>query len=405
MKKIKLLPLPVLIWSIIYLNSYSLLAQPVDTTQLCQGHYFTEAEGKAALEKFAATYHDQKSWEKRAERIRQGVRQGLNLADLPKNTPLKPIIHSKRTYDGYTVENVAFESMPGFFVTGNLYRPTKELSSYAAIVSTHGHWQDTSDYGRFREDMQKRCAMLAKMGAIVFAYDMVGYGDAAQVSHKHPKALALQTQNSLRAVDFLLSLPKVDPNRIGVTGASGGGTQAFLLTALDDRVAVSVPVVMVSAHFFGGCTCESGMPIHKSKDHQTNNVEIAALAAPRPMLLVSDGEDWTKNTPKVEYPYIRNIYGLYGKEEEVEYVHLPDEGHDYGFSKRQAVYPFLAKHLRLSLDEVTNAKGEIDESFVTVEDYQKLHVFDAQHPRPAYAVMGDEAVSKLLTSGNKKAKR
>lgn len=397
-----------LTWMVCTVWCLGSLAQSTDSSLLCQGKYFTEAEGKASLEKFAATYHDRKSWEKRAERIRQGILLGAGLRKLTQNTPLNPIVHSKKTYDGYTVENVAFESLPGFFVTGNLYRPIQKQSSYAAILSPHGHFPDPKDYGRYREDVQKRCATLARMGAIVFAYDMIGYslyGDADQCTHKHPQAMKLQTHNSLRAVDYLLTLPEVDPKRIGVTGESGGGTQAFLLAALDKRIAVSVPVVMVSAHFFGGCVCESGMPIHKSQDHQTSNVEIAALAAPRPMLLVSDGEDWTKNTPQVEYPYIRNIYKLYGKENQVENVHLPDEGHDYGINKRKAAYPFLAKHLNLSLDKVTDANGEIDESFVTVVEYAKLQVFDAQHPKPPHAVMGDEAVSKLLTSSVTKAKK
>ncbi|MDF9801184.1 dienelactone hydrolase [Catalinimonas alkaloidigena] len=377
--------------------SDKLSAQSPDTGLLRQGNFFTEEEGAAALEKYAATYNDLASWEKRAGQIRQGIWEGLDLSPDFKRTPLKPIIHSKRTHDGYTVENVAFESMPGFFVTGNLYRPTQEHPSYPAILSTHGHFQEDEYTARTREDMQRRCASLARMGAIVFAYDMVGYGDADQNDHKHPQALALQSINSIRALDFLHTIPEVDKERIGVTGASGGGTQTFLLTALDDRVAVSVPVVMVSAHFFGGCVCESGLPIHQSHAHKTNNVEIAALAAPRPMLLISNGKDWTLNTPEVEYPYIRNVYELYGKAENVDYLHLPDEGHDYGISKREGAYRFLARHLGLSLEKITNDDGEIDERFVTVEPHQKLRVFDAEHPRPKYAVQGDQAVSQLVT--------
>ncbi|HZB12339.1 MAG TPA: acetylxylan esterase [Chryseolinea sp.] len=379
------------------LSAGSLFAQ-VDTTMLCRGNYFTEAEGKSALQEFQSSYTDLKGWERRADRIREGIKEGMNLSKDFTKSPLKPIIHSKRVYAGYSVENVAIESMPGFFVTGNLYRPEKVSSSYAAILSPHGHGKDP----RFQENVQKRCAALAKMGAIVFAYDMIGYGDAHQCEHKIPQALTIQTINSIRALDFLLTLPNIDPERIAVTGESGGGTQTFVLTALDNRVKVSAPVVMVSAHFFGGCICESGMPIHKSSDHQTSNVEIAALAAPRPLLLISDGKDWTKNTPQVEFPYIQNVYRLYNVERNVENLHLPDEGHDYGSSKRKGAYLFLAKHLNLSLNEVIDSKGQVMEDFIKVESADALRVFNDKHPIPSYAVNGNEEVRKLLDSVVKK---
>jgi dienelactone hydrolase len=316
-----------------------------DTTMLCQGSYWTEDEANLIMKKWAKEWNTVGEWEKRADVIRNGIIKGMRLDQMPTVTnDFHPVIRSTRTMDGYIVENIAIESFPGFFITGNLYRPVKTDKKCPAVLTPHGHWPDR----RMSPDVQIRSACFARMGAVVFAYDMVGYGNSKQVNHKIPIALLLQTFNGKRVLDYLISRPDVDPERIGVTGESGGGTQTIMLAALDRRISVSVPVVMVSAHFFGGCTCESGMPVHRSGNHQTNNVEIAALCAPRPMMLISDGGDWTSNNPGVEFPYIRKVYALYDGENRVENVHFPSEGHDFGPNKRYPVYNFFRHHLGLN---------------------------------------------------------
>lgn len=358
---------------------------------LLRGRAYTEPEGRAKLSEKAELYRDQASWEQRAAMIREGVRRGMQLEKLPEPCDLKVIRHGKRELDGYTVENVAFESLPGFWVTGNLYFPAKIEGKIPGVLNPHGHLGN----GRMQEYMQKRCAEQARMGAAAFAYDMIGYGESTQCEHRRFQVQRLQTYNSIRALDYLLSLGFVDEDRLAVTGESGGGTQTFLLGAVDDRIDLSIPVVQVSAHFFGGCECESAMPIHKTSDYETNNVEIAALVAPKPMLIVSDGGDWTLNTPNVEFPHIQRIYSFFDAKNRAENAHFADEGHDYGPSKRAAAARFLAKHFDLDIKKIENSAGEIDESFVTVLPEDELRVFDAEHLRPDYAIDCEVALGLL----------
>lgn len=362
-------------------------------SMLCVGSHWTENEGKLFLEKQRQSYPTAAAWEARAKEIRSHILKGADLETYPQRYPLNTIMGEKRVYDGYQVQNVAFESLPGVYVTGSLYTPTNAKGVLPGILNTHGHWTKPGDVGRYRPDAQKRFAALARMGAMVWAYDAVGYGQMGEIGweHKHPEALKLQLWNSIRGLDFLLMMG-ADPKRIGVTGASGGGTQSFLLTAVDERVSVSVPVVMVSAHFFGGCVCESGMPIHKGPNFQTNNVEIAALAAPRPMLLISDGDDWTKNNPSVEFPHEKYIYSLMGKPNNVENVHLPDDKHGYDDNKRIAAYPFLAKHLGLDVTKALNPDGSLNEKMIVIEDQKSLYPFNDKYPFPANIVRKNDDV-------------
>ena len=377
---------------ILFLLSFALDYAQSENDLLCVGAYWTPGEANLQMKEFASAWNDRVSWENRAEKIRSLLREGMQWEKMPVvEGNFNPIIHSTRQMDGYIVENMAIESFPGFYITGNLYRPVDSVGKKAAILSPHGHLEDK----RLLEDVQIRCAVLARMGAVVFAYDMVGRGESRQVDHYIPIALLLQTYNSKRVLDYLLSRPDVDADRIGMTGGSGGATQTFMLTALDNRITASAPVVQVSAHFFGGCVCESGMPVHRSDNFQTNNVEIAALAAPRPMIMVSNGGDWTRNTPRIEYPYIQRVYALYDAEHALENVHLPGERHDYRASKRAPVYNFFEAHLRLNGGTVPYKNG-YQEDFVTILPKAALKVFNEDHPLPADALQGDAAVMEYL---------
>jgi len=367
-------------------------AMSEDNTTLRQGQVYSEEEARENFVEMVVNIPDAAAWKRHAKAIRENILRGAQLEQLPPPCPLNPIRHSRREMDGYSVENVAFEALPGFFVTGNLYLPLEVNEPIAGVLAPHGHRQNKRRY----KSTQIRSAAMARMGAAVFAWDMLGYGESEPCEHKHPEALRLQTYSSMRALDYLESLGIVDEARIGMTGASGGGTQTFLLSAIDPRIDVSAPVVQVSAHFYGGCVCESGMPIHVHGEHETNNVEIAASFAPKPLLLVSDGDDWTKNTPHVEFPYIERIYQLLGANENVENAHFPDEGHDYGPSKRESVYRFFAKHLGLNLAAVQDEQGMIDESFVIVLDPEDLAMFDEDHPRPPHSVSNCKDVFERL---------
>jgi hypothetical protein len=349
-------------------------------------------QGDSNLKRVARYASDLGTWTNRAATVRAGILEGAELNPIPEHTPLRAVRHSHRECRGYAVENVYFESIPGFFVAGNLYSPASGGGRKPVILIPHGHFRE----GRFGPELQQLAATFARMGALAFTYDMVGRGESRQVAHKNPHTLTLQLWNSIRALDFLLALPDADPSRVGMTGASGGGTQTFLCTAVDERVTVCAPVVIVASWTYGGCLCEIGMPVHRGAGYASNNAEIAALAAPRPELLVSVGKDWSYTTPRLEFPYLRAIYRLYGQEQNVQNEHFSTEGHDYGPSKREAVYRFFSEHLGLQIGSVRLKNGHVDETPNAVLPRTDLESFDAAHLLPPKALQGWDAVLAAL---------
>ena len=357
-------------------------------------------------------------WEPRRDFVRRQLVVSQGLWPMPTKTPLNAVIHSKIDQGDYTVEKVYFESAPGFFVTGNLYRPKNVTGKVPAVIFPHGHWTDArfliqpdkfvreeiaTGQERFEQGghsrFQSMCVQLARMGCIAWQIDALSDSDSKQftpeVIHKFAKqrpemnqtegwglyspqaeanlqsVMGLQTLNSIRSVDFLLTLPEVDPKRLAVTGSSGGGTQTMLLAATDPRLALSYPVVMVSTAMQGGCSCENATLLRVN----SGNVEIAALFAPKPQGM-NTANDWTKEMATKGFPDLQKLYGLYGKKDFVTLQRGEHFPHNYNAVTRMGFYEVLNRHFKLGL-----------QAPVIERDYQplpkeKLTVWDDAHPAP-----------------------
>jgi hypothetical protein len=325
-------------------------------------------------------------WKTRAEYLREHVLASAGLLPMPEKTPLRPEIFGTLSRADYTVSKVYFESLPGFYVTGNLYRPIG-TGPFPAILSPHGHWA----YGRLENTATNsgpgRAISLARQGFVVFSHDMIGYNDSQQLPHTFGGArerlwglslAGLQLWNSIRALDFLETLPEVRKDAIAATGESGGGTQTFLLAAVDPRVAVAAPVNMISLHMQGGCLCENAPGLRL----ETTNVEIGATIAPRPLLMISATGDWTKETLEVEYPAMRKIYDLFGAGDRLHAIRV-DAEHNYNRESREAMYAWMARWLKREPAETRPAERPF-----TVDPLQDLLVFHGR-PRPDGALSAD----------------
>lgn len=363
-------------------------------------------------------------WPARRAEIRTRILVAAGLHPMPVRSPLKPIVHGKVDRPGYSVERVILESFPGHFLTGSLYRPKGVSGKRPGLLSPHGHWKEGRfyDHGEARvkqeiaasgerfklggsHPIQARCVQLARMGCIVFVYDMEGYADSVQLEHRcapgrgpdllgSPQAelqgqtiFGLQTWNSVRALDFLSALPDVDPARIGVTGASGGGTQSMVISALDDRIAAAFPAVMVSEGMQGGCTCENASHLRISQ----GNIDIAAATAPRPLGLIA-ANDWTKALETKGHPQLSSLYARLGAESAYEAHFHIQFTHNYNTVNRQHLYHFVNRHFALGLSEPIEER-----------DYQPLakseaSVWTAVHPKPTGDQVGDAHERQLLKS-------
>ena len=328
-------------------------------------------------------------WTEKAAALRQQIRVANGLVPTHEPTPLNAEIFGRIEREDYSVEKVYFEPFPGFFTTGNLYRPLGKSGPFPGIVSPHGHWGRGRLENIERGSIPGRCINFAKQGYVIFAYDMLGYNDSGkQIEHHYGgaheglwglSAMGLQLQNSIRSIDFLESLSDVDNERIGCTGASGGGTQTFILTAVDERIKVSAPVNMISATMQGGCLCENAPNLRLD----ASNLEIGALMAPRPLLLVSATGDWTVNTPTIEYPAIQSIYAHFDAEDKVHQVQV-DAEHNYNKESREAVYAWFAKWF-LGAEDASAFK----EVAFEVESDDDLLAFAARE-MPAHALKQEE---------------
>jgi dienelactone hydrolase len=353
----------------------------------------------------------------------------LGLHPEPTRTPLNAVVHGRIEQDDYTVEKVYFESMPGFFFTGTLFRP-KTPGPHPAVLCPHGHWKDARFTIRGDAEMKKELdsggevlpesgrsifqsigVQLARMGIVALVYDMLGDCDSQQISYEvthkfgkqrpemntrenwglySPQAethaqsiMGLQTWNSIRALDFLIALPDVDPKRLACTGASGGGTQTMMLAALDPRLAVACPAVMVSTAMQGGCTCENASLLRVG----TGNIEIAALFAPKPQGMTT-AKDWTLEMPTKGFPELQKLYDLMGAKENVALWHMPQFPHNYNSVTRHEIYRWFNTHFKMGL-----AADRLKERDYPLLQKEQLTVWDEKHPAPPG---GDDFERKLL---------
>lgn len=289
--------------------------------------------------------------------VREALLNSLGLNPFPEKTPLNAKTLGRLERPGYSIEKVIFESRPGFFVTSNVYVPDGIRQPAPAVVCPTGHWMKTGKMDPTH--VQPRCIGLAKRGYVALAYDPIGQGERLVPGNHHSLGftsflfgacnMGWMVWDSMRAIDYLTARPDVDPSRIGITGASGGGANTFYTTAVDKRIRAAVPVVFVCTYLewfrYGGdnCICDH-LPGFMARFEE---FEVFSLISPRPMLILNSYPDdgYPVSGARVAFAAARKIYQLLKSAENVDYRELQTP-HGYLRPEREAMYGWFDHFLK-----------------------------------------------------------
>jgi dienelactone hydrolase len=315
-------------------------------------------------------------WPNERDRFYDEYMYMLGLSPLPERTPLYATVTTTIPGDGYEVDALHYQSRPGLYVTANLYRPApaKKDERLPAVLYVCGH----SGRGRNgnKTAFQSHAIWFARHGYVCLVVDSLQLGEIAATHHGtyreqrwwwHSRGYTpagVECWNGVRGIDYLISRPDVDPDRIAVTGISGGGAATFWIAAADDRVRVAVPVSgmadlpsYVSHRVINGhCDC---MFLYNT--FQWPWTRIASLVAPRPMLFVNSDQDpiFPMDANERVIAHLERLYSLYGASDQVDAV-VSIGGHDYREDIRKSVYRFINSHLRANPRAVFDSEVDLD---------------------------------------------
>ena len=319
-----------------------------------------------------------KDFEERRARIKSEFIKAIG--GLPERTPLSPRITGTIKLPGYNIEKIIFQSRPNFFVTSNLYIPNSCSQGCPAVLFVSGH----SEGAKAHPQYQKVCIDLVKNGFIVFAIDPIGQGERKQyynantkitdiswgtTEHNYEGLQCVLTGGSLagyfiwdmvRALDYLCTRSEVNKNRIGVTGNSGGGTQASYITLVDDRIKCSIPCTFINTReslFESGIAHDLEQNIFSAVSIGLNHDDFLTAIAPRPVQIGAVAYDFFPIEGALKaYEKAKKIYALFGAEDKVNLV-LDNSTHEYSDKLREASVNWFKTHLKGESPDFMTDKG------------------------------------------------